>query len=48
MMFGIMEMIKNNRFKKNTSILAVHTGGLQAINGMNLELEKKGLPLINV
>lgn len=47
MMFGIMDMIKNNKFKKNTSILAIHTGGLQSIDGMNIELKKKGMPLIH-
>ena len=47
MMYGIMDMIKNNKFKKNTSILAIHTGGLQAIDGMNIELKRKGMPLIN-
>jgi 1-aminocyclopropane-1-carboxylate deaminase len=47
-MFGIYDLIKNGYFKKNTSILAIHTGGLQAIEGMNALLKKKGLPLINV
>ena len=46
MMYGIYAMIENGDFKKNTSILAVHTGGLQAIEGMNNRLLKKGLPLI--
>ena len=46
MMYGIHAMIENGDFKKNTSILAVHTGGLQAIEGMNNRLFKKGLPLI--
>lgn len=46
MMFGIMDLIKNNKFKKNTSILAIHTGGLQSIDGMNIELKRKGMPLI--
>jgi 1-aminocyclopropane-1-carboxylate deaminase len=40
--------MKNGYFSKNTSILAIHTGGLQAIEGMNSLLKKKGLPLINV
>tara|TARA_B110001454_G_scaffold146407_1_gene135921 strand:- start:94 stop:1002 length:909 start_codon:yes stop_codon:yes gene_type:complete len=48
MMFGIYDLIKKGYFKKNTSILAIHTGGLQAIEGMNALLKKKGLPLINV
>jgi len=41
MMFGIVDLIKNNFFKKGTKILAIHTGGLQGIDGMNLLLKKK-------
>ena len=48
MMFGIYDLMKNGYFSKNTSILAIHTGGLQAIEGMNSFLKKKGLPLINI
>jgi 1-aminocyclopropane-1-carboxylate deaminase len=48
MMFGIFDLMKKGYFSKNTSILAIHTGGLQAIEGMNAFLKKKGLPLINV
>ena len=29
MMFGIFDMIKNNYFKENSTIVAIHTGGLQ-------------------
>ncbi|PIE48653.1 MAG: 1-aminocyclopropane-1-carboxylate deaminase [Flavobacteriales bacterium] len=46
MMFGIVEMIKNGTFKKNARILAIHTGGLQGIAGMNQLLKKKGLSTI--
>jgi 1-aminocyclopropane-1-carboxylate deaminase len=42
MMFGILDLIKNNYFPTNSKILAIHTGGLQGIAGMNLALEKKG------
>ena len=48
MMFGIYDLMKNGYFSKTTSILAIHTGGLQAIEGMNSFLKKKGLPLINI
>lgn len=48
MMYGIMDLIKKESFPKNTSILAIHTGGTQAIEGMNQLLLKKGLPLIQV
>ena len=48
MMFGIMDMALNGIFRAGTSILAIHSGGLQGINGMNLVLKKKNLPLINI
>ncbi len=46
MMFGIVDMIKKGFFVEGTKILAIHTGGLQGINGMNLRLKKKNLPVI--
>lgn len=45
--FGLFQMIKRNRFKPGTRILAIHTGGLQGISGMNAILKKKNLPLIH-
>lgn len=48
MMYGILEMIRRGDFQKNSRILAIHTGGLQGITGMNTKLKKKNLPLINV
>ena len=42
MMFGIISLIENDYFLPNSKILAIHTGGLQGIKGMNLMLEKKG------
>ncbi|OGS71742.1 MAG: 1-aminocyclopropane-1-carboxylate deaminase [Flavobacteria bacterium RIFCSPLOWO2_12_FULL_35_11] len=41
MMFGIVDLIKRDFFKNGTKILAIHTGGLQGIEGMNLLLRKK-------
>lgn len=41
MMFGIVKLIENNYFPPNSKILAIHTGGLQGIAGMNITLEKK-------
>ena len=35
MMFGVLDLIKKNYFKRNSSILAIHTGGLQGNKGMN-------------
>ncbi|WP_241148072.1 1-aminocyclopropane-1-carboxylate deaminase/D-cysteine desulfhydrase [Lacinutrix jangbogonensis] len=46
MMFGIIDMINKGVFKKNAKILAIHTGGLQGIQGMNIRLKQKQLPLI--
>jgi len=46
MMFGIIDLMKSDMFQKGTRILAIHTGGLQGIEGMNLYLKKKKLPLI--
>ena len=46
MLFGIVDLINNDTFDKGTKILAIHTGGLQGIDGMNLVLSKKNLPQI--
>lgn len=46
MLFGLLDMIKEDYFKPGTSILAIHTGGLQGIEGMNASLQKKGGPII--
>ncbi|MEN8187364.1 MAG: pyridoxal-phosphate dependent enzyme [Bacteroidota bacterium] len=46
MMFGIVDLIKKGFFKEGTKILAIHTGGLQGIDGMNSRLQKKEMPLI--
>lgn len=35
MMFGIFDMIKQNKFKRGSKILALHTGGLQGRSGFN-------------
>ncbi len=48
MMFGILDLIKQNYFAAQTKILAIHTGGLQGIDGMNRKLKMKNLPLIEV
>ncbi len=46
MMYGIYDLIKKGFFKKGANILAIHTGGIQGINGMNKLLIKKELPII--
>ncbi|WP_228236131.1 1-aminocyclopropane-1-carboxylate deaminase/D-cysteine desulfhydrase [Allomuricauda sp. M10] len=48
MLFGIFDLVNQKVFPRNTQILAIHTGGLQGIQGMNLVLKKKNLPLLDV
>ncbi|WP_418511806.1 1-aminocyclopropane-1-carboxylate deaminase/D-cysteine desulfhydrase [Corallibacter sp.] len=48
MMFGIFDLIKKEYFPKDSKILAIHTGGLQGIEGMNARLKRKGMPLIQL
>ena len=47
MMYGIFDLLKKGYFKENSSILAIHTGGIQGIAGMSQLLKKKNLPQIN-
>tara|TARA_B100000749_G_scaffold92964_1_gene70859 strand:- start:195 stop:1100 length:906 start_codon:yes stop_codon:yes gene_type:complete len=48
MLFGIFDLVKKGVFPHGTQILAIHTGGLQGIKGMNRILKKKNLPLLDV
>jgi len=48
MMFGILDLVRSGYFNEGTKILAIHTGGLQGINGMNQYLKQKELPLIEL
>jgi len=48
MFFGILDMVRKNQFKLGTSILAIHSGGLQGVAGMNQKLKKKNLPLLEL
>ena len=41
MLSGIINKIQQNEFPRGTKILAVHTGGLQGIEGFNKRLERK-------
>jgi 1-aminocyclopropane-1-carboxylate deaminase len=47
MVFGVMDLIRNNYFPSNSKILLIHTGGLQGIEGMNLKLKKKNIQTIH-
>ncbi|WP_299526325.1 1-aminocyclopropane-1-carboxylate deaminase/D-cysteine desulfhydrase [Winogradskyella sp.] len=42
MMYGIFDLMAKDFFPKQSKILAIHTGGLQGIEGMNLKLKQKG------
>lgn len=46
MMFGLFQLINSGYFSENTRILAVHTGGLQAVKSMNKVLAKKNKKII--
>ena len=48
LLFGILDMVKNGKIKNHSKILAIHTGGLQGIVGMNEKLKSKKLPLIHL
>ncbi len=41
MVFGVMDLIKNNYIPSGSKILMIHTGGIQGVEGMNQVLEKK-------
>jgi 1-aminocyclopropane-1-carboxylate deaminase len=47
MMYGIFDLMAKDFFPKESKILAIHTGGLQGIEGMNIRLKQKNLPLID-
>lgn len=46
MVFGVIDLIQKNYFPKNAKILLIHTGGLQGVAGMNLQLKNKKLQTI--
>lgn len=43
MVFGVMNLIANDYFESGAHILMIHTGGLQAIEGMNEKLQRQGI-----
>ncbi|MUP44460.1 1-aminocyclopropane-1-carboxylate deaminase/D-cysteine desulfhydrase [Gramella sp. BOM4] len=47
LVFGIFDLVKRSYFPEGSRILAIHTGGLQGIKGMNEILKKKQLPQID-
>lgn len=48
MFYGIFDMIDTRRIAQGSRVLAIHTGGLQGIKGMNEILKKKNKHIINI
>jgi len=46
MMYGLWDLIEKDYFRRGTKILAIHTGGLQGIEGMNQKLNRKNLRIL--
>jgi len=46
MLWGLRDLVKSDQLPAQKRILAIHTGGLQGIAGMNQKLEKKQWPRI--
>lgn len=46
MVFGVIDLIHKNYFPENSKILLLHTGGLQGIDGMNIKLKQKKIPIL--
>lgn len=46
MLFGLLQEIEKGRFKRGSKIIAIHTGGLQGILGVNAVLKQKNKPII--
>jgi 1-aminocyclopropane-1-carboxylate deaminase len=48
MVFGVLDLIQKKYFPENSNILLIHTGGIQGIQGMNIKLKNKKLPIIDI
>lgn len=46
MVFGVIDLIQKGYFPEGSKILMIHTGGLQGIEGMNIQLKNKKSPLL--
>jgi len=46
LLFGLIDLINKNYFEKDAKILAIHTGGLQGVKGMNTILKRRGSLII--
>ena len=47
-MFGVIDLIKKNKFPKGAKILTIHTGGIQGIAGVNKKLSRKNIEVIKL
>lgn len=45
--YGVLDLIGKGHFAEGTRILAIHSGGLQGIQGMNQRLKRIGMPMID-
>lgn len=48
LIFGILDLVKKNAFRTGTKIVAIHTGGVQGIEGFNQKLKQKNQEVIRV
>ncbi|TDQ30228.1 1-aminocyclopropane-1-carboxylate deaminase/D-cysteine desulfhydrase [Tenacibaculum caenipelagi] len=48
LLYGIIDLVSKDVFPVNSKILAIHTGGLQGIDGVNQKLKNKNQELIKV
>lgn len=48
MVYGVLDLIEKGSIMKGSSILMVHTGGIQGIAGMNMKLKRKGMNMIEL
>ena len=48
MVFGVIDLIHKGYFPAQSKILLIHTGGIQGIQGMNMKLRNKKLPIIDI
>lgn len=46
MMFGLWDLIEKDYFREGSKIIAIHTGGLQGLKGMNERLKNKDLQFL--
>lgn len=47
LVFGVIDKINMDYFPENSKILIIHTGGIQGVEGMNIKLKNKKLPILN-